>query len=206
MAANNLALLLYLRGNLIEAEALLREVVAARLKDPGIEHQSTLTPMGNLANLLLEKGDPASAEPISRQVLAMRQKLLEPGHRQIFLAMDSYAEVLLAMGKAEHAEALARECLDGRRQSAERSAGSEAVTGAVIGLSLVARGQYDEAEPLLLNGATRLLATPAAPQGRTRRIVEGLIALYEARGTPDEVGKWREKRMDIVFPSYPFAP
>ena len=54
---NNLAIVLYEKGDFAEAEALHREALAMRRRLLGNEHPDVATSLNNLANMLHSKGD-----------------------------------------------------------------------------------------------------------------------------------------------------
>ena len=68
MMMNNLAITLRERGELAEAEAMGREVLAAMREVQGARHPDTLTTMGNLASTLRKQGKHAEAEAMAREV------------------------------------------------------------------------------------------------------------------------------------------
>ena len=68
MMMNNLAITLRERGELAEAEAMGREVLAARREVLGARHPDTLTTMSNLASTLRARGKHDEAEAMFREV------------------------------------------------------------------------------------------------------------------------------------------
>ena len=71
---NNLAVLLYNKGDYDAAELLFRRVLAINEKALGPDHPELATTLNNLAALLDEKADYDAAEPLYRQALAIREK------------------------------------------------------------------------------------------------------------------------------------
>ena len=72
---SNLAVTLGKLSKHAEAEAMGREVLAARREVLGPRHPDTLTTMNNLASTLYELGKHAEAEAMVREVLTARQEL-----------------------------------------------------------------------------------------------------------------------------------
>ncbi len=74
---NNLANILRTKGQLDEAEKLLRESLAIDRKLLGNEHPVVALELNNLAVVLQAKGQLDEAERLYREALAMNRKLLE---------------------------------------------------------------------------------------------------------------------------------
>ena len=68
----------------------------------------------------------------------------------------------------------------------------------LLGESLAGQEQFNEAEPLLLEGYTGLESS--LPGGwRSQKLppaIERLIKLYDAWGKPDQAAEWRAKRTE----------
>ena len=74
-----------------------------------------------------------------------------------------------------------------------------------MGRCLIARGDYAAAEPLVLDSFAALRKSSSAVPSRVRNALERIIDLYEAWGKPEKAAAWREQRLDLAFPSDPFA-
>jgi tetratricopeptide (TPR) repeat protein len=72
----NLAVVLYLRGNLAEAEPLYRKSLEGRRKVLGSRHPDTLASLVNLAALLGKQGKRAEAVPLYREALETSREAL----------------------------------------------------------------------------------------------------------------------------------
>ena len=55
------------------------------------------------------------------------------------------------------------------------------------------KGDYDKAEPLLLEAVEGRLTKLGAPHPHTQESIKNLIELYEAWKKPGDVEKWRAK-------------
>jgi hypothetical protein len=78
----------------------------------------------------------------------------------------------------------------------------------MLGRCLTVLGRYDEAESLLLSAYQTLQSHARAYVNLPdlhRQVLDGAVALYEAWGKREQAAEWRRKRMDLDFPTYPFA-
>jgi eukaryotic-like serine/threonine-protein kinase len=111
-------------------------------------------------------------------------------------------ELLLEVRAFTEPESLLRECL-AIRQSKEPDDWRTFNTQSMLGGALLGQKKFAEAEPLLLAGyegmKQRENSIPNAPQTAKRipNALERLIELYTATGKPDEVRKWKAKRVKL---------
>lgn len=63
----------------------------------------------------------------------------------------------------------------------------------VLGSCLAGMGQYDEAEPLLLESYEILRNDATAPNIRVRQSLQRIVEFYEATNKPDLAAQWRSK-------------
>ena len=108
---NNLAALLYSKGDYAGAEPLYRRALAIREKALGPEHPDTAQILNNLAELLHDKGDYAGAEPLYRRALAINEKALGPEHPETANSLNNLAALLHSKGDYAGAEPLYRRAL-----------------------------------------------------------------------------------------------
>jgi serine/threonine-protein kinase len=195
-AKSNLALVLLLQGRNDEAEAIYRGILALGLPDFPRAHPITLNRIHLLALVLLDKGDPGAAEPFAREALEGRTKTLGMTHRDTHNSLETLGEALLNLGHAAEAEPLLRQAISLRSQAGRESPYGEHLLGAC----LVAAGRHAEAEPHLVGGFQRFLASPSFTRARRRRGADRVISLYELWGKPDRALEWQLKRQDLLFP------
>ncbi|KAG8825902.1 hypothetical protein FRC17_008465, partial [Serendipita sp. 399] len=108
----NLALTLYNRGQLEEAEKLEREVLELSIELLGQKHPNTVTKMGNLASTLHCRGQLEEAEKLKREVLELRIEILGQKHPDTVWTMGNLAWTLWSRGQLEEAEKLHQEVLE----------------------------------------------------------------------------------------------
>ncbi len=149
---NNLAVLLYSKGDYGGAEPLCRRALEAHERVLGPRHPNTLGSLNNLAELLKSKGDYAGAEPLYRRALEAHESVLGPGHPNTLLSLNNLAALLYSKGDYAGAEPLLRRALETR----ERVLGAEHpdTLGSVNNLAvlLYGKGDYAGAEPLYRRG------------------------------------------------------
>ena len=112
-AMQGLVVTLQVRGNVEEAEALCRELLAtARHREP--EDAKLLFASTTLGSVLVQRGDPAGAEPLLAEGLDAAQRVYGPEHFLTATRAGELAVARLDLGKAVEAE----------RYSVRRSPGS----------------------------------------------------------------------------------
>jgi hypothetical protein len=106
------------------------------------------------------------------------------------------------------AEPLLRECLAIRAKAAPDD-WSRFNTMSLLGEALLGRGQYPEAEPLVVPGYEGMKAREAAipPPGRPRLVeaAERVVRLYEAWGKPEQAAAWKARLGLADLPKDVFA-
>ena len=109
---STLAHILEARGEVTEAEALLRDTLARKQRTLGPEHPGTLDTMHTLAILLQNAGRLDQSEPFTREVLAVRTRVLGPDHPDTLGAAGNLALLVRRQGKLSEAEVLTRQVVD----------------------------------------------------------------------------------------------
>ncbi len=111
-ALYQLAVTLFLRGQLPESETLSREAVELGKKFPGPFPADPAAWMNNLATTLKHENKLAEAEALYREALALNRKLLGNEHREVAVTINNLALVLAAQDKFDEAEPLLREAIE----------------------------------------------------------------------------------------------
>ena len=145
---HNVATALHTNGEYAEAEAVLREALAARQELQGPRHIDTLTSMGNLAVTLSRQGKHADAEAMRWEVLAARREVLGPRHPHTLETMKSLANSLREQGKHAEAEAMQREVLAARREALGPRHPDTLETLVHLAYTLSMQGKHAEAEAM----------------------------------------------------------
>jgi hypothetical protein len=107
----NLGEILRLRGNSIEAHAVLLGVISIQRKLLGEAHYDTLASMGALGQLLASEGKWQEAEEVHREALDLKRKRLGDQHHLSLWEWTELCSVLVAQRKLQEAERLLAEIL-----------------------------------------------------------------------------------------------
>ena len=107
----NLGEILRLRGNSIEAHAVLLGVISIQRKLLGEAHYDTLASMGSLGQLLASEGMWEEAEEVHRKALGLWRKRLGDQHPHSLWEWTELFGALVAQGKLQQAERLLAEIL-----------------------------------------------------------------------------------------------
>jgi non-specific serine/threonine protein kinase/serine/threonine-protein kinase len=111
-AQAGLAQTLMEEGRFAEAEALMREIYATRLRTAGPDSSDTVTSLSNLGSVLQAQGKLSEAADISRQVLAASERIEGPEHPLTLTALHNTAFMLQSLGRHAEAEPLYRRKLE----------------------------------------------------------------------------------------------
>jgi len=115
-AVNNLAWVLFSKGQIAQSEPYYREALEMRMRIYGGEHPEVALSLDNLAGVIGAQGDAEGAEPLYRQALAMRKSLLGQRHPDVASTLYYLGRACRAQDKFEEAAELLSEALDIRRE------------------------------------------------------------------------------------------
>jgi tetratricopeptide (TPR) repeat protein len=182
---SNLAVVLSDRGNHAAAESALAEVLSARRRVLGNAHPDVAHVLAWLGEVRYRRGRHAEAEVASREAVAINRKALPAGHPELSRGLRILGKVLCAGGETEEGERTLQHALE----SDPRSAHSQRELGAC----LAKRGQFAEAEALLLESFRRLGLSQDnwfAHLGRIQT-AQALADLYLTWGKPEKAARYR---------------
>ncbi len=194
LSLDALARTLWLRGgsHLEEAERLQsRSLDLARQVD-GAQSLSTARQMDLLGQIARDRNRPERSVELFREELRVRRSLQPPDHPDVAAAMSRLADVLTRAGQAAEAVELAKSALEVRKRILPAGDWQICNTTSVLGGAYVAAGDFESAEPLLLD-AYKGLEGSKALAGRPRRETAARLAeLYDKAGKPQDAQRWRE--------------
>jgi eukaryotic-like serine/threonine-protein kinase len=194
LSNEQLARTLWLQGgpSLEEAQKVqTRALELARAVD-GEQSPSVARGLDLLACIHRDRGQLDSAIQLFRQALAMREALQEADHPDLAMEMSQLADALTrADQQPGEAIDLARRALEIRQKVFPAGHWTIWSTTSVLGGGYAAAGEYDKAEPLMLEAYQRLEA--GSGLGRRPQIDAAfrLARLYERWGKLEEAEKWR---------------
>ena len=147
----------------------------------------------DLGFLLKEKGDFPGAEAALRRALAIFENIGDQ-HFQVGICRKGIGWLYLEMGRSEEADEELRRALAILEESLPGDHWNIAETRSLLGASLVRRGRFEEAEPLLISGFELLAGQRGTGHKRTRGALERVVDLYESWGRDEKAAEYRELR------------
>ncbi len=193
---NMLGLLYRAEGKYAEAEPVLTKALDIRRRTLGADHPDTIKSMDSLANLYRSEGRSAEAETLLASVLESRRRVLGSAHPDTTSVMAVLGEVRLQQKKYAEAEVLLREVRN-NNEKADADSWERYWSLNLLGASLAGRGQYVEAESLLLSGYQGMRQREAAVPLEDRLVLfqagVRIVQLYESWEKPEKAAEWRER-------------
>jgi eukaryotic-like serine/threonine-protein kinase len=189
------------QGDPVEAEKLLEEVHPRAIQKLGPDHLLTLHIQRVLVRALAEQGRLDEAEALCRETLNAR--LHAKANQESYGTARTLlllGRVLVEKGQLDEAEPHLQEALRVFREVAVNKPRPELAAQAAnwLGAIQLARKDYPKAEALLLADSQQFLNPAAEMSPHERRQAVGhIIALYQARGKPEQAAAWR-KKLDVL--------
>jgi CHAT domain-containing protein/Tfp pilus assembly protein PilF len=215
---NNLGFLLEERGELAQAEPLIRQALVMRQKLYPPERFPDGLPelaqsLNNLGALLVDRGELAQAEPCYRQALAMRQKLHPGGHRDVLISLNNLGFLLRDRGELAQAEPYLHQALLLCKKLYPAETYPDGHPHLVlclnnVGLLLRDRGELGKAEPYYrraLAMSEKLYSKERFPDGHPNlaQSLNNLAALLRARGELGQAEPHYRRALAICQRLYP---
>jgi tetratricopeptide (TPR) repeat protein len=188
----NLATLLYMKGDLEEADRMLQEHLDWSRKQFGPKHPLSDRTRGLLVRIGVDGSQVAQAVELGQEVVACGREIYRGEHHLTATALADLGHGLVLLGRHEEAEANLAEAL--RMYEKARPYGEYFRGWAKCwhGASLAGLGRQPEAETELLDAERILRESPMTPRRHYRAVVEQLIRLYNAWGKPGEAANWQK--------------
>jgi tetratricopeptide (TPR) repeat protein len=193
---NTLGLLLCERGDLKNAEPLLRDALQMRRNLLGDQHVDVATSMSNLGGLLVEKRELQEAEQLYRRALEIVREQLGEDHPAVAGILNNLANVLWKKGDAAGAELLLRQALAlGHKGLGEHPALATTLNN--LASVLQERGDLAEAEKLYRQALE--LWPKLLPEDRWNIAVteQNLAALLRKTGRVAEAEPLEQKAKEV---------
>ena len=178
----NLACLLQSRGDLNEAEPLLREALALDRGRLGEDHPEVATDLNNLAYLVRVKGDLEAAEKMFRRSLDIRLTKLGKDHASVGVSLNNLALVRYERGAWPDGEHLIRQAIQIFEDAWPKDHWRQANARGILGACLMAAGRHEQAEPLMREAYKTLLAKKGPEATYTSEAKDRLRQLYISQG------------------------
>jgi serine/threonine-protein kinase len=217
LGLNNLAVSYHERGLLEEAEALYLEAMSIQRQLLGGSHPDIAQAMQNVAMLRKDKGDWEGAKELFLGSLAMYRSIqggehpstqgalqnalqflrdlanarrAEQGERSpaYGLALVDLADLLVQAGKHDEALDTSIEALETIREGLADGTWEVARAESILGSALVALGQYEDAEGVLLRSYEVLKTSRGPASAETQAALRSIVTLYELLERPEADG------------------
>ncbi len=164
------------------------------------DHPDLAISIGNVGSALAALGRFDQAIPMHEETAAMMRRLYAGDHLSVAISLHNLADTCDNAGRPGEALAPFEESV-AMRQRILPADHTEVIIGMVrLGAVLGKLGRFDEAEPMLLDAADRLIKRSHATPKLKRMAFESLAKLYEARDAiePDtgyaaKAAEWRAR-------------
>ncbi len=197
IVASILATSLNYRGDLTEAEALLRTELGRAEERFGPVHQTTDRIRGNLARILIDLGRPDEAIAIAEKVVGDRRRV-DPKGRAVGQALMDLGRGLAVRGEWKAAEEALVECRAIFAATTPREPFFTPWADYWYGIALAGQKRHAEAEDILTAAEAALRANPTTPKGYHRIAVERLGEFYEGWGKAEKAAEWRKRLSELT--------
>ncbi len=192
-STSNMGGLLQSQGKLAEAELYNRAALEGRQRVLGDDHQDTLSSISNMGFCLQAQGKLAEAEPLYRAALEGRRRVLGDDHPDTLLSLNNMGALLRDGGRLDEAESNGREAVERARRALPEGHWRTGVYLFNYGRTSAKLERWEEAEAALLEAHQVLSLAFGAGHERTIRVIDSLVALYEAWGNTAQAAEWRAK-------------
>jgi serine/threonine protein kinase/Flp pilus assembly protein TadD len=197
----NLAHALWLTGTpqaLEEAQSLQSQALHMAEAIDGGQGLGVAQSLDLLACIARDRGDFPGAVKLFRQELAIRTATQPPEHADVGTAMSQLADALSRAGEApQEAIDLAQRALALRKKVFGADHWAVWSTTSVLGAAYASAGQFDKAEPLLLDSFKGLESGSAIGNRPRIDAAARLVNLYEKWGKADRAQQWKLKQAQL---------
>jgi hypothetical protein len=136
------------------------------------------------------------AEALFVMALKGRRRTLGDGHPDTLASIGDLGWLYVSEGRYAEAEPLLREAVTKFEKAA--SAGWERYrVKCALGMCLAGQKQYEQAEPLLVDGYQKMMerraTIPADGRSELAQAGEGIVRLYQDWSKPQKADEWRQK-------------
>jgi tetratricopeptide (TPR) repeat protein len=192
----NLAAVYRLEGKYDQAKSMLETVLEARARVSGPEHPDTLFEMERLALVHQSLGQYARAEELLTKCDEARRRVLGEQHRERLNGLRALGQVFDSEGKTDQAVQAFRTSLEGYEKTGVES-WERYLCQSRLGVSLAARKDYAQAEPMLVAGYDGMSrhhsAMPASERHYLDETARTLVQLYKASNKQSAAAEWEAK-------------
>jgi serine/threonine protein kinase len=190
-AKASLASVMLASGDAIGAERLFREAVRVDLMVFGSDRPEYAQMLNSLAGSLEAQGRLAEAESLLDESLRIAESHFDADHPRVLTYTINRSRIRIERGRAAGTEDVLRRVLATRQRLLPSGDWRIAQAQSLLGAALIARRQFGEAEPLMLEADSRLHPNPGAEGDERRANRQRLVQLYTAQGRADRAEAYR---------------
>ncbi len=198
---NNLASTLLRSGKLDEAERLYRRSLEIR-KTQGYPSAAVATSLNNLAGLLRAKGDADGALAAYVESLNVRRAVQGDEHPNTAITQVNLAEHLAETGHAEESCKHIADALTVLTTALKPDHWRLAMAKSVWGGCLASRGEFQDAESLMVSTLEVIRANRGDQSEYARSATQRLIDLYSKLGRANERDRYEELLQAMTLPEH----
>jgi serine/threonine protein kinase len=189
----HLAELSRMQGKLTDAEALYRQARTRARAIVGDEHFLTLVFTSYLGRALADQGRLAESEQVLREALTGLRRLLGDRILLTLQCMTRLTDTLLEGAKVSEAETVLREYVATAGETLPSASWQVATAKSLLGACYTVRGDFEDAELLLLESYPIMSRNLGQKQEMTQQAIQRIVKLYEAWDKPEQASKWRAR-------------
>jgi len=184
------------RGEYPRAETFYNQALDGWRRVLGPAHPNTFNAYADISSMYQQEAKYALAEDSASKALAGRRRAFGSEQADTMSSAADLAAVYILEGKFADSEPLAREAV-----AFDRNQGTESWerfrAESILGASLTGQRKYQEAEPLLVEGYTGMLARKerigVPDRYNLDRAHKWLVRMYVDWGKPEKAAEWRKK-------------
>ncbi len=177
---NNLAYVMEQSGKLAEAEPIYKKLFEIMPKLMGEEHLITTRAANNYGRILMEVGKLDASEQVLRNCLELQRKILPADHHQIAISLMTLGQALQKKNECEKAEPMFLESIAIYSKSNYDPA-QKSIAKSFLGDCMIQMNRFAEAEKLLREGHSELIALKGKQDPDTQKAQQRLAHLNEVR-------------------------
>ncbi|MEP6691602.1 MAG: serine/threonine-protein kinase [Gemmatimonadaceae bacterium] len=180
------------RGQLVRGESLSRAGLAVRRTLYGARAPQVASQLLNIAFFREQQNDTSGAIPLVRESLSISQETRPATDLNVITAQRLLAVDLCATGAAAEGDSVIRAAI--AHSPADSTQAMTHRLRSTLGFCLTRQRRFAEAETLLLQAESGLLALRPTTAKQSAVVITWLVNLYERWGKAAEAAEWRGRR------------
>ena len=192
-AQNNLAAFRAARGEFGDAQPLYQSAFAIREKHLPPDHPDIAASLNNMAALHAQENRPQDAEPLLRRALEIQERAFGTEHRSVATTLNNLGMTYLQLGRHDDARVQLRRSIEIQTTAGSVDKVKLALTRNTLALVFMDERRLAEAEALLADASTVLLAELPARHADVQKVVGNYAECLRQLGRGDEAQAWMRR-------------